>query len=481
MKKSTITKLFAIFFILPIFLFSCVETQPDQNPDDNQGEVNPPKDSTVTPPSTEPTLEIVAGEATSTTLTFTISTANIDKCSWVCIPDGEKIPEDIFIIQQGTAIDVADSPSICTATGLNPDTDYAVVAAIMSKKGYATDTVYMSTAIATAPTISIKTTDVSFNYISIVINTKDATNGAWGIIKAEDEAPTNESVMETGNKIPDMTSGEVSININAVEADTDYKIIVVAEGLGGISRGELEVTTAKTPEGVIEEPEIILDEENTELTAHKAIVPFSLKNIKTASWIVIREGEAMPTAEEILLNGTSINIAENQTDITVTGLHHLTTYTLCVAGIGDGGTTSKNITLITLEDTEAFTFEINQATWYSHLTANGEIFVKFSGNKPKITETAIDFYCADNTNGLTAGTYILNNTKAANTISSANADTYLEIYNSGGAGLEKTVHFTTGSVYVTLENNVYTLDIDLVDADEKHYIATFSGKFEKSK
>lgn len=81
-------------------------------------------------PVIKPAVEVTAGESDQTTLTFTITPENAEKCAWVCLEAGEEVPtaEDILSIETNEVS--ATEPTTVEVAGLTPDTEYVIVAAV---------------------------------------------------------------------------------------------------------------------------------------------------------------------------------------------------------------------------------------------------------------------------------------------------------------------------------------------------------------
>ncbi len=84
-----------------------------------------PKDA---PEPEKPTLELSAGEATPSTLSFTLTPSdNADRLAWVCVPAGAEIPDAAGILSAGTQLE-PDGATPATAEGLEEQTRYVVAA-----------------------------------------------------------------------------------------------------------------------------------------------------------------------------------------------------------------------------------------------------------------------------------------------------------------------------------------------------------------
>jgi len=101
--------------LLPVMLFAAVFAAcSDDNNDENEKVWSGEK----------PT--IVAGEATATTLSFSINTKDADKTAWVCVKKTETIPTANQILSTGTTVAKSSSAVTQTATGLTASTEYVI-------------------------------------------------------------------------------------------------------------------------------------------------------------------------------------------------------------------------------------------------------------------------------------------------------------------------------------------------------------------
>ncbi len=474
MKKSTLTKLLATFLAIPIFLFSCEKPETPVNPDDDTENVDPenPKDSTETS-ATTPTLEIKAGEASHNKLTFTISATNATHCGWKEYKQGEKIQDDIFIVQQGNKLEIGEDGSVssqCEAI-VEPDTEYAIVAAIQHKNGYLMDTLYMTTKSAPLPTISLDAELVAPTFIKFKVGTADATKCAWTYVKANEVEPTNEQILETGTPIA-ISDEPVSITASSLQPNIDYVILVAAQGKGGVSGKVLRTKTAvdsNTPA-----PTITLTEGTVE--AHKLSFSITATNSLICYYLISYANENRPTMEEVFAKGKEVILSEAGTaDINLFALAASTQHVISVAVAGNGGSTLADpLTLTTLEDPNAVSFSFNTGQWLIiDNPAEGEVYIKlWSSERNNKDDMILDFFCSDNKNGLLPGTYIINNTKLAGTLDSHY--TQLHIYTG-----DQTIRFASGSAYVELSEDTYTITMDFVTSEDIHYIGTFNGKLPK--
>ncbi len=459
MKISTLTKFLAIFFALPIFLFSCEKPTPTPEPE-------PGPD---TPPVEEiPMVSIEAGEATPNTLSFTITTEYADQCSWLCVEAGQTMPDDIYVIQKGTSIDVNAGPVACTAV-VEPDTEYAIVAAIMSKKGYQMDTIHMKSAPAEMPTVSIELDVATPTFIKFNVTTTNANKCAWVCIKATESKPSNEDILNNGTPIS-ISDEAVNITASSLEADTEYIILAAVRGDGGINGSSLTAKTEKN-EDQAKAPTVTLTA--GEVTVNEISFSISATDALTCSYIISRKGDKLPTVDEVLGQGTPVELNGGSATVKISSLASNTEFIVSVAAAGNGGSTlAEPLSLTTLKDENAryYTFDSGHVLKLDN-PAEGEVYVKLWNSTENKDEMVLDFYCDDNSKGLQAGTYTLSNSRLAGTLDSlyTTLTTYSESNNT-------TYKFTSGTAHVRLDGTTYSISMDLMHEDGTHYIVTFDGK-----
>ena len=79
-----------------------------------------------TPEPEKPTVELSAGEAAPSSLSFTLTPSdNADRLAWVCVPADTEIPDAAGILSAGTQL-VPDGPASAAAEGLAEQTRYVI-------------------------------------------------------------------------------------------------------------------------------------------------------------------------------------------------------------------------------------------------------------------------------------------------------------------------------------------------------------------
>lgn len=107
--------------------------------------------------ATKPAVTVTVGTAGQTTLSFTVTPTNAQKCAWVCLEPGEKVPTAEQILANEINAVSATEPTFVEVTGLTPETEYTIVAAVSNGTTY----------VVSAP-VSMVTLDVSTLTVSSV-------------------------------------------------------------------------------------------------------------------------------------------------------------------------------------------------------------------------------------------------------------------------------------------------------------------------
>ena len=91
-----------------------------------------------------PTVAITAGEATESTLSFTITSTDATDVAWLIVEATEATPTASEVLANGTTVE-ANNAVACTASELKAETEYTIVAAAKSSTAVAKDEVKMTT------------------------------------------------------------------------------------------------------------------------------------------------------------------------------------------------------------------------------------------------------------------------------------------------------------------------------------------------
>lgn len=191
----------------------------------------------------EPKISLTAGEVTETTISFTATPADAEKCAYKVVLATEELPTDAVVLAQGVQIE-AKAESKQTVSDLQPGTEYVVVVAVQNGPKQKSATLEMTTVEPQIPaaTISVTAGEATENAISFTIVSTDATNVAYIVTDtAFDHELSAEEVLEGGVAVE---TGEVSVTIDELEADTQYYIVAAAtNGEEGVVSDVVTMTT----------------------------------------------------------------------------------------------------------------------------------------------------------------------------------------------------------------------------------------------
>ncbi len=91
-----------------------------------------------------PTIELTAGEATESSLSFTINTTEATDVAWLAIEASEATATASEVLANGTKVEANKSVE-CTATDLEENTEYTIVAAVKNSKAVEKKEIKMTT------------------------------------------------------------------------------------------------------------------------------------------------------------------------------------------------------------------------------------------------------------------------------------------------------------------------------------------------
>ncbi|MDO4163620.1 MAG: clostripain-related cysteine peptidase [Bacteroides sp.] len=95
-------------------------------------------------PVLQPSVGLTAGEATATTLSFTVVPQNATDCAYLCIEQGTTVPSAESVLATGKNVNAKGSTSV-TVDGLEASTTYQIVAAARGEETTAVNTLKMTT------------------------------------------------------------------------------------------------------------------------------------------------------------------------------------------------------------------------------------------------------------------------------------------------------------------------------------------------
>ena len=197
------------------------------------------------------------------------------------------------------------------------------------------------------------------------------------------------------------------------------------------------------------------------------------------SWICTVKGSELPNANQILSAGTEISAVETST-VTVSELEPSKEYVILAAVSGvDGTVVSEQLIMATLEDTsepepeKPYEMTFTEVVCDNQYADPGEFYVVMKDAKGE-HDLKLDFFADKEALALPAGTYNIG--KGEEPYMLNDGYTFLNIKLSGSA-TTTVVMFREGTVEVAKDGKKYTLDINLVSADDgKVYKSRFEGE-----
>ncbi len=215
-------------------------------------------------------------------------------------------------------------------------------------------------------------------------------------------------------------------------------------------------------------PEVMI--EKGEATPSSLTFTVKTKNALECAYSVVKDGEVIPTSEEVLSDGKSVNVLED-VKATVENLIFETKYHIIAAVSGsDGQTASSSIEMATLAEPLPDPVVMERASGKIYGTSNN-VGITLRGLVDGVDyEISLDIYddsCKE-THYLGAGTY---------TVSAATADGSLNSDYSYVQRDNDQFKFASGKLDVEIVGKQYkmTLDVMFSGADAQRFIATYEG------
>lgn len=179
------------------------------------------KDEPAPVPTPELSVTVEAGEATATTLSFTVAPVGAEACAYVCLAADEKIPAADYIMKTGKLI-AADKKSDVTAENLLPSAEYSIVVAV--KKGddlAASNVLKMKTLAAEEDYINAR------HLVQAEYSTSNAAgNGNYYLVVSTEEPDANGNISTPGNLMLmlDLFAALDADPVNAVLPEGTYTV-----------------------------------------------------------------------------------------------------------------------------------------------------------------------------------------------------------------------------------------------------------------
>ncbi len=184
-----------------------------------------------------PTVEIEAGDVTTESITFTVTSTDAESCAYMLYDSEVPTAEDV--LANGSAVEVNKTVEI-TVEDLDKDTEYNVAAAVKSGELTAIKTITMTTAKPEDPTVSVTAGAVTNSTITFSVTSTNAEKVTY--VVTTDEVPETDLILVNGTDIDINTTVEVTIK--DLTPGTTYKVKAAARtGVVRVGSEIVEITT----------------------------------------------------------------------------------------------------------------------------------------------------------------------------------------------------------------------------------------------
>lgn len=225
---------------LTVSVTSCDKTE---NPEGNGGGLHIPK------------VEIAAGEAGETQISFTLTPENASEVRYIVAESSEVLPDAASIMSDGEEADPAASKEY-VATGLEPSTAYMVLAAARNADGLTSlvSRIEMTTGehVPVIPSVTLGNVTVDGNTASFDYSLSDAETAFWLCLPASEPAPDAQGIFSAGEELP--ADASAPIVIGDLLYETEYVVYAAAQNADGYS--EVASASFATPEAPVVAPEV---------------------------------------------------------------------------------------------------------------------------------------------------------------------------------------------------------------------------------
>lgn len=174
------------------------------------------------------------------------------------------------------------------------------------------------------PTISISLSEARETAIDFTLTPANAETVAWQIVETGTTVPGAEEIISSGNQVGTETGTYTADNLTA---GTSY--VIAAAALNGETYSSVATLEATT---TVNEPDPVaptLTIESATPTRDGLTFTYTHEDAEAIAYVVVGRSEAIPHAEEILQNGTQVDLSQDE--VTVEGQIPNTEYTLAVA------------------------------------------------------------------------------------------------------------------------------------------------------
>ena len=195
-----------------------------------------------------PAIRITSVASSTGSLTFQLDPQHAERCAWLVLAEGaDAEPDAAYVLEHGTAAD-ASLVDTYTASELEPETRYAVLAAAGSSVGTAFDRLTMTTAAAApAPTVEIGILETTSTTVRFSLSPSGADR-CWYAVTASGESRPDADALQREGIEADATRTQ-PYTVGELSPGTEYFVSAVtsADGLFGPVVSEGFTTEAEKP------------------------------------------------------------------------------------------------------------------------------------------------------------------------------------------------------------------------------------------
>ncbi|MBQ8774264.1 MAG: hypothetical protein IJZ50_00215 [Alistipes sp.] len=194
----------------------------------------------------DPTVKVVAGEATTESISFTITSTDAESVAYVVVEAKEGMPSSDSILQ-GEAVEANKEVAI-TVENLAAETEYLVAVAAEAHDKVVTASVKLTTLKAeeptpdVEPTVEVKAVEAGENFLKFEVTTANAEEAAYVVYSGDQYDNIEPSELVKSGSAVEVNSTDVYTEDN-LESATIYKVKVVAAAGDKFVVETIEMTT----------------------------------------------------------------------------------------------------------------------------------------------------------------------------------------------------------------------------------------------
>ena len=182
-----------------------------------------------------------------------------------------------------------------------------------------------------APTVTLTAGEASDNSLTFVLTPKDAQAARYAVYQAGEALPTVEELMTPASGkagTPADPTVADTYTVTGLEYATEYTVVAAASNSAGYSElVTLNMTTA------VPVPAVTLS--LVSVSYDRVEFKLSTVNASKAAYVVLEESENVPTAANVIVNGTEVDAAE--ATYVAAGLASSTSYKVVAAALDVNG------------------------------------------------------------------------------------------------------------------------------------------------